>query len=229
MRCRSGRREAGAGPRAGPGRRQRGPGPRDHDVGDRAVEAQGDALPGQRRTDMDDLVAEADVARGVHGPVDLGHVPGCRAQRRRQTPVGLARHAKTLGAAIDVQQSPGFTGEGWCLPRCEIVPGRARTRQERLRRRASPDLRLLTEPARESRTVGSYRGQGQDWPGPLTLKRQRSGACVQLRQQVLADAQADVVADRPDGFDVEPGGVGQVPVEVALAGDRRGRRRRSPW
>jgi hypothetical protein len=45
------------------------------------------------------------------------------------------------------------------LPRREILPGRIRTRQERLRRRASPDLRLLTEPARESRTIGSYRGQ----------------------------------------------------------------------
>jgi hypothetical protein len=40
---------------------------------DRAVEPQGDALPGQRQPGAEDVVAEADVAGGVHGSVDLGH------------------------------------------------------------------------------------------------------------------------------------------------------------
>src|SRR6185437_4979518 len=77
-----------------PGRAPRSPGrtgqatvrtrtPAGQDAGDRAARPQGDALPGQRQPGADDVVAGADAARGVHGPVGLDHVPGCRGQRRR--------------------------------------------------------------------------------------------------------------------------------------------------
>lgn len=76
-------------------------------------------------------------------------------------PAGLARHVKTLAPPLTYSGHSRFTRRE-CLPRREIVPGRARTRQELLRRRAPPDLRLLTEPARKSRTIGSYQAQGRD-------------------------------------------------------------------
>jgi hypothetical protein len=50
-------------------------------VGDRAVQPQGDALPGQRQADTDHVIAEADIARGIHGPLDLDHVTGCGRRR----------------------------------------------------------------------------------------------------------------------------------------------------
>ena len=81
-----------------------------------------------------------------------------------QTPVGLARHARTLGAAIDIQQSPGFDRIGMCLPRREIVPGRARTRQGR-----TSSLRCgrstLTDPAPKVPDEWRLSGQGEVWPG----------------------------------------------------------------
>jgi hypothetical protein len=75
-------------------------------VDDRAVEPQGDALPGQRQARADDVVAEADVAGSVHGPVDLGHVPGCRGQRRR--PGGLGSGGGEAGQVAGVE--PGRQG-----------------------------------------------------------------------------------------------------------------------
>jgi hypothetical protein len=65
--------------------------PRGQNLGDGAVEPQGDALPGQRQPGADHVVAEADVAGRVHGPVDLGHVPGRggpRSGARVQAPAG---------------------------------------------------------------------------------------------------------------------------------------------
>jgi hypothetical protein len=52
-------------------------------MADRTLQSQRHPLPGQRQSGADHVVAEADVARGVHGPLDLGHVSGCRGQRRR--------------------------------------------------------------------------------------------------------------------------------------------------
>ena len=37
------------------------------------------------------VIAEADVAGGVHGPLDLDHVTGCRGQRRRPGRAGTGR------------------------------------------------------------------------------------------------------------------------------------------
>jgi hypothetical protein len=42
-------------------------------VGDRAVQPDRDPLPGQGQPDADDVIAEADIARGVHRPLDLDH------------------------------------------------------------------------------------------------------------------------------------------------------------
>lgn len=44
-----------------------------------------------------------------------------------------------------------------------------------------------------------------------------------------SDATLDLVADRADGLDAASCGVVEGPAEVALAGERPGRRRRSPW
>ena len=52
------------------------------------------------------MVAEADVAGCVHGPVDLSYVPGCRRQRRR--PGGLGSGRGEAGEVAGVE--PGRQG-----------------------------------------------------------------------------------------------------------------------
>ena len=65
------------------------------DVGDRPVQPQRDPLPGQRQPCADHVIPEADVARGVHGPLDLDldldHVTGGRRKRRRTGGAGSGR------------------------------------------------------------------------------------------------------------------------------------------
>jgi hypothetical protein len=51
------------------------------DVDNRAFQPQRHPPPGQRQPGADQVIAEADVAGGVHGPLDLGHVTGRRAGR----------------------------------------------------------------------------------------------------------------------------------------------------
>jgi hypothetical protein len=75
-------------------------------VGDRSFEPKGDALPGQRQPGADDVVAEADVAGRVHGPVDLDDVPGHWRQRRR--PGGLRSGCRKAGQVAGIQ--PGRQG-----------------------------------------------------------------------------------------------------------------------
>lgn len=61
----------------------------------------------------------------------------------------------------------------------------------------------------------------------MKLRAARSRHRGQLVEQ-CAHASVDVVADRADLVNVPAGGVGEFPVEVALAGVDGGRRRRSP-
>jgi hypothetical protein len=68
------------GNRAGDGTGQDAAG---QDVGDRAVQPHCHPLPGQRQPGADDVVADADIARGIHGLLDLDHVTGRGRQRRR--------------------------------------------------------------------------------------------------------------------------------------------------
>jgi hypothetical protein len=54
-------------------------------------------------------------------------------------------------------------------------------------------------------------------------------ACgIQVGEQGL-DTPPDLVADGPDLLDGEPGRVGEIPVEVALAGEDGAGVARSPW
>jgi hypothetical protein len=76
------------------------------DVCDRPVQPQGDALPGQWQPGADHVVAQADIAGCVDGPVDLGHVPGCGGQRRR--PGGLCSGGGEAGQVAGVE--PGRQG-----------------------------------------------------------------------------------------------------------------------
>ena len=78
--------------------------PAGKDAGDRAAGPQGDALPGQRQPGADDVVAEADAARGVHGPAGLGHVPGGQAPRARGEPQWRVRHS--------IRENGGSSGMG---------------------------------------------------------------------------------------------------------------------
>jgi hypothetical protein len=86
-------------PRPGPGFWQEGAGggagqdAASQDVGDRAVQPQCHPLPGRRQPGAEHVISEADVARGVHGPLDLDldHVTGCRGQRWRPGGAGTGR------------------------------------------------------------------------------------------------------------------------------------------
>ena len=78
------------------------------DVGDRAVQPQCHPLPGQRQPGAEHVISEADVARGVHGPLDLDHVTGCRGQRRRPGGAGTGRGEAGQVAGIE----PGLLAIG---------------------------------------------------------------------------------------------------------------------
>ncbi len=76
------------------------------EVGDRAVQPRRDALPGQPQPGADHVIPEADVTRGIHGPLDLDHVAGCRGQRRRAGRAGTG--GREAGQVAGIQ--PGRQG-----------------------------------------------------------------------------------------------------------------------
>ena len=187
------------------------------DVGDRAVQPQGDALPGQRQPGADDVIAEADVARGVHGPLDLDHVAGCRGQRRR--PGGLRTGGGEAGQVAGVQ--PGRQGLDPVPVQQDVDPVQAGPEPDGAagHRGAEPDL-LPGDPQVPRRRHHPVQLPPPALPaGAAGVRRARSGSPIRPAGSAGGS-----------GGLRRPGELGRDPQAEDLAGGRRrtGRRGR-PW